>query len=305
MRGGFMRREQQQEDHRHHFLALDLSALLFDPHKFSDETVTTILPRCFDLFLQIALHCEDIRDPAEEADDAPDARDAAGPGGELGPVGKRQAEQFADHRKRQLSRVAVDEVGRAALCEQFRGELLGDREDVRLHVEDGATAKGFVYNAPQTSVIRLVHRQHMVDERAQDARHPPWESGDAAIVPADGESLGVLQHSVGQILCRRGPNFPDDREPHLDHLPCRSEPLNLSNGIAKIALAGKIHAQVWSLQVSRDSRFSLSGPYAGETITEIADVRVTAQDGLYEERRFGLMTPWPQVVSTGVLWTKV
>ena len=91
--------------------------------------------------------------------------------------GRPRSSQITE--KRQLSRVAVDEVGRAALCEQFRGELLGDREDVRLHVEDGATAKGFVYNAPQTSVIRLVHRQHMVDERAQDTRHPPLESGDA------------------------------------------------------------------------------------------------------------------------------
>src|SRR6516165_5161221 len=45
--------------------------------------------------------------------------------------------------------------------------------------------------------------------------------------------------------------------------------------------------------------------FAGETITEMADVRVTPQDGLYEERRFRLMTPWPQLVSTGVLWTKV
>src|SRR5262249_4140409 len=63
---GVMPREQQQEHHRHHFLALDLSALLFDPHKFSDETVTAILPRGFELPLQIALHRQDIRDPAEE-----------------------------------------------------------------------------------------------------------------------------------------------------------------------------------------------------------------------------------------------
>jgi hypothetical protein len=39
-----------------------------------------------------------------------------------------------------------------------------------------ATAKRFVDHIAQPSVIRLVHRQHMVDEGPQDARYPPLES---------------------------------------------------------------------------------------------------------------------------------
>jgi hypothetical protein len=44
-----------------------------------------------------------------------------------------------------------------------------------LHFEDGPAAEGLVDNIPQPSVIRLVHRQHIVGERAQGARHPPLE----------------------------------------------------------------------------------------------------------------------------------
>ena len=176
----------------------------------------------------------------EEADGAGEAREAARPGRELRPVGKRQAEKLADHRKRQLSRIAVDEVGRTSLREQLVGQLVGDREDARLHLEDGPTAEGFIDNIAQPPVIRLVHRQHIVGERAQDARHPPPEPGDAAVVPAQGEGLAVFQDAIGQILRRRRPDLSDDREPHLDHLPRRSQPLDLGGGIAKIVLTGKV-----------------------------------------------------------------
>jgi len=51
----------------------------------------------------------------------------------------------------------LDEVGGYALREQSVGELVGDGEDARLHLEDGATAEGFVNNVAQPPVIRFVH----------------------------------------------------------------------------------------------------------------------------------------------------
>jgi hypothetical protein len=120
-------------------------------------------------------------------------------------------------------------------------------------------------------VIRLVHRQHIVGERAQDARHPPLESGDAAIVPAQGERLAVLQYPIGQILCCRRPNLPDNREPHFDHWACRSQLLDLGGGIAKIVLTGKVSAHDWSLHVPRASCSGLpviDHLSAGETIED-------------------------------------
>jgi hypothetical protein len=186
--------------------------------------------------LQIALHGEHIRNKAQEADSARETREAARPGGKFRPVGKRQAEKLANHRKRQLARVAVYEVGRASRCEQFVGQLVSDRVDARLHLEHGATAERLVDNVPQSPVIRLVHRQHVVGERAQDARHPPSESGDDAIVAPEGESFAVLQDPIGQVLCRCRPYLPDDRELHLYYRACRSQLLDRGSGIAKIAL---------------------------------------------------------------------
>jgi hypothetical protein len=249
MRGGLVPREQQQEHHRHHLAAADLSAFLFNAHKLRDKPFAAILAHSIQVALQIALHGEHVRNEAQEADSACQAREAAGPGRKLRPVGKRQAEELANHRKRQLPRVAVDEVGRASRCEQFACKLVSDRVDARLHVEDGATAEGLVDNIPQPPVIRLVHRQHVVGEGAQDARHPPSESGDDAIVAPQGERFAVLQDPIGQVLRCRRPHLSDNRELHLDHRACRSQLRDRGGGIAKIALTRKVCAHASSLHL--------------------------------------------------------
>ena len=128
------------------------------------------------------------------------------------PIGQRQPEQFRDHRQRQLARIALDEIGGAAFGKQLIGELVAERLDVRLHVEHGAAAKRLVDDVAQPLVVRLVHRQHAVGQRAHDARHPPLQSRDIAIVLANGEGRGVLQHLIGKRLRRRRPDFADDRE---------------------------------------------------------------------------------------------
>src|SRR5262249_16893816 len=101
-------REQQQEEHRHHLVAADLSSLLFDAHEFGDEALAAIFAHGVQLSLHIAPHREQIWDHAQEADGAREAREAVCPSGELWPVGKWQAKKLANHRERQLSRVAAD-----------------------------------------------------------------------------------------------------------------------------------------------------------------------------------------------------
>ena len=77
-----------------------------------------------------------------------------------------QTEQFADDRKRQLPRIALNQVSWISLSEQLRRKLIGNCENSRFHVENGAATKGFVDNAAQTRMVWLVHGQHADRERA-------------------------------------------------------------------------------------------------------------------------------------------
>ena len=151
-----------------------------------------------------------------------------------------QPEQFGDHRQRQFARITIDQIARASLGEQLVGELITDRLDVRLHPEHGTAAKRLVDDVAQSLVAGIVHRQHAVGERADHPRHPPPQSGDRAVVLADRERFGVLQHPVRQRLRRCGPDLADDRKMHPHHRPLRAQPIERGGGIAKVVLAGEI-----------------------------------------------------------------
>jgi len=112
--------------------------------------------------------------------------------------GRPSSSQITD--KRQFAREAFDEIGWTSFGKQFIGERVADGLDMRLHVEHGAAAEGFVDDVAQPFVIGLVHRQHAVGERPHNARHPPLQSGDVAVLPADGERIGVLQDLIGERL---------------------------------------------------------------------------------------------------------
>ena len=170
MRGGLRSRTEQQEDHRHHLLAADASAFLLDADQLRDQAFAAGLARSLQAPLQVALHRPDAGDHAQEADHAGEAGQAVRPGDEAGPVGAWQAEQLADDRQRQFARIALDQVGRAAVGKQLGRKLIGNGEDARLHVENGAAAKGFVDDAAQPRVVRLVHGQHADRERADPSR---------------------------------------------------------------------------------------------------------------------------------------
>ena len=101
----------------------------------------------------------------EEADHAGEAGEAVRPGDEPGPVGAWQTEQLADDRQRQLPRIALNQVGWTSLSEQLRRKLVGNCENSRFHVENGAATKGFVDDAAQTRMVWLVHGQHADGER--------------------------------------------------------------------------------------------------------------------------------------------
>jgi hypothetical protein len=55
MRGRFVSRKQQQEDHRQHFVTADPPTFRFDTYKLSDQTLATALARDFQLLSQVAL----------------------------------------------------------------------------------------------------------------------------------------------------------------------------------------------------------------------------------------------------------
>ena len=69
-------------------------------------------------------------------------------------------------RKRQLPRIALNQVSWISLSEQLRRKLIGNCENSRFHVENGAATKGFVDNTAQTRMVWLVHGQHADGERA-------------------------------------------------------------------------------------------------------------------------------------------
>src|SRR5262245_291144 len=103
MGGRLVPREKKQEDHRHHLIATDLSALFLHAHELGDETLTTMPAHGFEIILQIAPHREHIGDHGEETHWSRDARDVACPGGEFRPIGKRETEEVADHRQPPLA----------------------------------------------------------------------------------------------------------------------------------------------------------------------------------------------------------
>lgn len=115
----------------------------------------------------------------------------------LRPVGERQPKKLADHRKRQPSRIAVDEISGASVGKQLIGQFASDRQNARLRFKHGLPTKRFVDDASQAGVIRLIGRQNVVGNRAHDLRHPPLKSDDVAAVPAQSECLAVSQHLVG------------------------------------------------------------------------------------------------------------
>ena len=102
-----------------------------------------------------------------------------------------QTEQFADDRKRQLPRIALNQVSWISLSEQLRRKLIGNCENSRFHVENGAATKRFVDNAAQTGMVWLVHAQHADGERAQPPWHPPAQTGNSAVL-AHRKCLAVL-----------------------------------------------------------------------------------------------------------------
>jgi hypothetical protein len=137
----------------------------------------------------------------------------------------------------------IDEIGRASIDEQVAGEPVGDCQDARLHLEDGAAAKGFVDDAPQPCMVGLVHGEHVVGKRADDARHPPAKPCNAAAFLAQGEGLIVFQDAAGQLVIRRDPDLADDGKLDLDDRPNSFQPLDANGWVAEVVLIGEVQAQ--------------------------------------------------------------
>src|SRR6516164_10157393 len=134
-------------------------------------------------------------DHAQEDEGVGSARCASRPGHEFWSVSKRQAEQLANYRKRQDSRVSGDEIGWTSLLKKIAGKLVGDGTDARLHVEDRSATKRFLHDAAEPSVIWLVHAEHALGECPKYIWHPPSKPGHGAIVLTQSEYPFVFQYA--------------------------------------------------------------------------------------------------------------
>lgn len=160
----------------------------------------------------------------------------------FGRFGKWQAEQFANHRKRQGSCISSDEIGRTSLDKKLTGELAGDSADAGRHIEDRSATKRFLDDPAQPTVIRLVDGQHIFGKDAKYARHPPAYSGDGAIILAQSEYAIVLEHARGHLLCGGRPNLADHRQLDLDDRSGRPQSLERRGGVTKEVLADEVDA---------------------------------------------------------------
>jgi hypothetical protein len=64
-------------------------------------------------------------------------------------------------------------IGGASVGKERIGQFASQCHDAGLHLEHGSPAKHFVDDHPQTGVVRLVGRQHVIGDRPHDSRHPP------------------------------------------------------------------------------------------------------------------------------------
>jgi len=243
MRGGLRAGRKQQEHHRDHFVRRDLAALAFDLDELGNQAFAAVLARDLQLLFEIDAHLAEREQQAKEADHARQRRHRIGPGDEARAIGLRQAEQLGDHRERQDARVALDQIGRAALREQLIGKIIGDGADARLHRDDGAAAKGFIHDAAQTGVIGLVHGQHVVGDGPDQTRHPPAQTRHLAVFLAQREDRAVLQHLRGGIVGGGDPDVANEGETRCDHRTLRAQGRNGLGRIAKEGLAGEIEAR--------------------------------------------------------------
>ena len=178
----------------------------------------------------------------KEDEGAGSARCASRPGHEFWSVSKRQAEQLANYRKRQDSRVSGDEIGWTSLRKKIAGKLVGDGTDARLHVEDRSATKRFLRDAAEPSVIWLVHAEHALGECPKYIWHPPSQPGYGAIVLTQSEYPIVFQYAGSHLLRGRHPNSTENGQFGLDYRPSRSQPFNRGRRFAKEILAGEIYA---------------------------------------------------------------
>src|SRR5215204_2585168 len=85
-------------------------------------------------------------------------------------------------RRSSITLIEFDQVSRSSVGKELGGELIRNCENSRLHVENGASTKGFIDDAAQSRMVWLVHGQHADCERAYRSRHPPAHTGNLAVL---------------------------------------------------------------------------------------------------------------------------
>ena len=82
-------------------------------------------------------------------------------------------------------------------------------------------------------------------------RHPPAHARNLTVILADGEGIAVFQHAIGQRLCRGGPDPPDDGKADFHDRALVAELFQRGRRIAKIGLAGEVHARRHAMPLLR------------------------------------------------------
>ena len=182
MGGGFGSGTKEEKDHRHHLLAADASALLFNADEVRDQAFAPGVAGNLQASLQVSFHWPDAGDHAQQAERAGQAGQAVRPGDEAGPVGTRQAEQLADDRKRQFAGIALDQVCRVAL-----GKKLGRSK-----------AHDLLYDIARKVAQSGEHLLDALEADPEIRKHADRKKLKAMVDPAN--YLGVAGPMVDRVL---------------------------------------------------------------------------------------------------------
>jgi hypothetical protein len=235
---GFVTGEQQQ--HRHHLVAADVSPFLFDADKLGDQSFAAGLTRGLQTLLHIAFHGEDLRNEVRKPKALVKRVKPLAQAVNFGRSarGSPRSSQITDSGSFRAWRST-----RSGGSFQPLGQFASDRQNARLHFKHGLPAKRLVDDTPQAGVIRLVGRQHVVGDRAHDFWHPPPKSHDVAVVLSQSECPAVSQDLIGEALRRGRPNRPDEREPNLDDWARGPRLLDLGGWVTEVLLTGEIRVE--------------------------------------------------------------
>ena len=217
----------------------DPAPLLFNAHEFGDQPFPAPLARGSGSVLRDSASSDDDDHKPREAEDVRQLRDADCPSHEFRPVGLRQAKQFANDGKWQQARISFEQVGGMP-------SQKGDPQALRLSPQFAAPcrrSRGVStlrrrFSKPR--MVGFVHCQHIVGERANDARDPPTQSCERPAILTQREDVSLslsTRDAISWVVVIH--TFPTIGN-LTHHGPCGAQARDGLSGIARKHLAREI-----------------------------------------------------------------